>query len=318
MKNHFILAFFCAFLLMSCSNQSTLQIYTLKNAISKDILTGFEAETGIKVRQTNFDTNEAMITRLQANRRRYDLVITGNNALENVISGGLAKRIDHSKLTNYRNINPVFQKLFYEPSNEYTIPYGANVFAIVYNPNISAISIRSYLDLWHPALLVQVGIVDDHRIVNGTALRIIGESFNTNNPQSIRTAGELLRLLAPNIRLVSNDRLAEELVSGRVSAALIDSSQIITATRERPELQVVFPLEGVGYNVMASFIPSNAPNPDTAYAFLNYILGKAHRESLTFPEGFGPDSMEAIQEVNAEAEILHNNIWSELRSIINP
>jgi spermidine/putrescine-binding protein len=110
------------------------------------------------------------------------------------------------------------------------------------------------------------------------------------------------------------------------------------AKMEDPDLAVVFPAEGIGFGIMAGFIPVNAPNPDAAYAFLDYILnaergarcfeflgyystyaasdpliGSEYREFLTLPAGFNVD-MEMIQNVSPEAEEAHSLIWTEFKS----
>jgi spermidine/putrescine-binding protein len=194
--------------------------------------------------------------------------------------------------------------------------------------------------LWHPDLRQSVGIIDNFRVVNGMALKIMGHSYNSNDLETIREAGYFLKGLAPNIRLIRDDRLENELVSGEISIAVMYTSQVTMAKLEKPELKVVYPSEGIGFGIMAAFIPSGAPHPDTAYAFLDYILDarrgaqcfmylgyystfsgsdpyidEEYKEFLTIPKDFeGFDSMEMIQNISPEAEALHNLIWTEFKT----
>ena len=330
----------CIFLLMGCSNKPKLVIYSNGDLFPSEVLTGFEKDTGIRVQRINFNSNDIMMSRLRSDKKgSYSLVIAGDDILGDVVSGELAQKIDTSKLSNYQNINPVYQKQSYDPDDEYTIPYGASVHAIVYDPKMTGIPIRSYLDLWHPVLAGKLGIIDNYRVVNGMALRIMGESYNTSNPEPIRIAGELLKLLTPNIRLIRSEKLEDELISGGISAVLMPTAQIKTAKTEKPELNVVFPQEGLCANLMAVFIPASVTNTDSAYAFLNYILDPkrgalcfeklglnstfaasdqfidaAYREILAFPENSRVDSVETMQKISEEAENLHKNIWSEFKT----
>jgi len=327
-------------LLASCGNKKSFVLYSWSDMFPQEVLTGFEKDTGFKLTYVNFDTDETMYAKLTADKKgAYDLVIADDYMVENVIKEGLAQKIDRSLLPNYGNINPLYQKQFYDPSDEYTVPYGAGVQTIVYDPKIE-VPIRGYFDLWNPLLRQKVGIIGNYRVINGMALKVLKQSYNTNDLGKIGYAGEFLKTLAPNIRLIRDDKLDDELVSGEISVAVMYTSQVTMAKMARPELKVVFPSEGIGFGIMAAFIPSNAPNAEAAHAFLNYILDPQrgaqcfmalgyystfsasdpyidaeYRDFLTLPEDFRDfDSMEMIQNISPEAEELHNKIWTEFKT----
>jgi len=326
-------------MLAACGGKKSLVLYTWSDMFPQEVLDGFEENTGIKLKYVIFDTNETMLAKLKADKKGgYDLVIADDYIVEAVISEGLAGKIDRSLLSNYGNINPAYQKQFYDPSDEYTVPYGAGVQTIVYDPGVG-VSIRGYFDLWNPVLKQKVGIIGNYRVINGMALKVLKESYNTNDLQVIGYAGELLKILAPNIRLIRDDKLDDELVSGEVSVAVMYTSQVTMAKMARPELKVVFPVEGIGFGIMPAFIPSKARNAAAAHAFLDYILDpqrgaqcfmalgyystfsasdpyidEEYRDFLTLPEDFKDfDSMEMIQNISPEAEELHNKIWTEFK-----
>jgi len=328
-----------ALLASGCGKKSSLTLYTWDEMFPQEVLRGFEKETGIRINYVNFDTDETMLTRLQAARGgNYDLVIADDYIIELAIAEGLVRKLDKSKLSNYRNINPIYQKQFFDPADEYTVPYGAGVMTIVYDPIRVNKPIAGYADLWDPSLANRVGIIGNFRVINGMALKVLGYSYNTGNPGAIRSAGEILLQLAPNIRLIRDDHLEDELISEEISAGVMYTSQVTVAKMTKPELEVVFPKEGIGFGIMAGFIPINAPNPDAAYAFLNYILDAQrgarcfeylgyystysasdplidpeYKEFLTLPAGFNIN-MEMIQAVSPEAEETHNLVWTEFKA----
>lgn len=78
----------------------------------------------------------------------------------------------------------------------------------------------------------------------------------------IRAAGEKLLSLAPNIRVINDNNTQDYLISGEVAAAFLYTSQVSAALQARPDLEVVYPKEGLGFGIMAGFIPSQAPNAD--------------------------------------------------------
>ena len=145
--------------------------------------------------------------------------------------------------------------------------------------------------------------------------------------------------LAPNIRLIKDDNLQDDLISGEISAGVMYTSQVTMACLANPDLKVVYPSEGIGFGIMAQFVPVNAPNPDAAHAFIDYILRPevskqcfeyigyyctnqaadaliedAYQSFLTLPEDFSADNMEMIQNISAEAMEAHTKVWTEFRT----
>lgn len=316
----------------------TMTLYTWEGMFPPEVLEGFTKETGIAINYANFDTDENMLARLsEAGGGDYDLVIADDYIIETVIAQGLAQKLDKGKLQNWGNINPVFQGQFFDPIDEYTVPYGSGVQTIVYNPAAVQKEITGYADLWDESLRDNIAVIGNYRVVNGMALKVMGESYNTEDTAVIAQAGQKMLELAPNIRLIKNDNLQDDLLSGEVGAAVMYTSQVTLAMLQNPDLKVVYPAEGVGFGIMGSFIPSKAPNAEAAHKFLDYVLrpevsaqcfeymgyyctnkaaeshiNEAYRSFLTLPESVTGGEM--IQTVSAEAEEAHNKVWTEFRA----
>jgi len=323
----------------SAAKETQLNLFTWEGMFPQEVLDEFTAETGITINYSNFDFNETMLAKLQtAKGGDYDLVIADDYILETVISEGLAQKLDKSKLKNFGNINPIYQAQFYDPNDEYTVPYGAGVQTIVYDPEVVKMDIKGYADFWDSSLKNSIGIIANYRVINGMALKVLGESYNTEDIATIEAAGEKLLELAPNIRLIKDDNLQDDLLTGEVGVAVMYTSQVTMAKLSKPELRMVFPSEGIGFGIMAQFIPSNAPHPDAAHKFIDYILqpevsarcfewmgfyctNKAaeeyiteeYKEFLTLPTNFTGD-MEMIQRISPEAEEVHTKIWTKFKS----
>ena len=252
----------------------------------------------------------------------------------------MAQKLDTSRISTYDNLNPVFMSQFYDPKNEYTVPYGAGIPLIVYDPGLTDVKITGYEDLWNPALENNVALTANYRVIDGITLKTMGESFNTEDLDVIRAAGEKLLSLAPNIRVINDNNTQDYLISGEVAAAFLYTSQVSAALQARPDLEVVYPKEGLGFGIMAGFIPSQAPNADAAYAFLDYIndpenaakcyeyigyycTNKAAEEYISddmkkmivLPEDAAEG--EIVQNISQEAEDLHAEIWNQFKSACN-
>lgn len=320
-------------------NAGELNIYTWAEYVPQDIIDRFEEETGIRVNYTNFEANEEMLAKLETSGGGdYDLIIASDYIIKLAADEGLVKEINKEKVPNFKNIDPVFQGFFYDPDNTLTIPYGPGIPLLVYDPSVVTCEITGYDSLWDASLTDSIALMDSERVVMGMALKTLGESFNTEDLDVIRRAGDKLMELAPNVRVLSQNQTQDFLLSGEVSAAFLFTSQVVLALNQNPDLQVVYPKEGLGFGVDAAFIPSKAPNSDNAHAFLNFILdgeigalvsqqtyylcpNQASYEFL--PEEFQKSLVistddipngEFIQDVGAEASALHEEIWTEFKA----
>ncbi|MDR0949309.1 MAG: spermidine/putrescine ABC transporter substrate-binding protein [Lachnospiraceae bacterium] len=249
-----------------------LNLFAFDEMFPDEVLDGFEKETGVKINYSSFDTDEAMLAKLaEAQGGAYDVVFCDDYIIEPAINDGLVLKLDTSRIVNYGNLDPRFMSQFYDPNNEYTVPYGAGIPLIVYDPALTDVEITGYADLWDPALKDNVAITANYRVISGITLLAMGKHFNEEDLSVIDQAGEKMLELAPNIRVIDDSNAHEKLLSGEVAAAFLYTSQVYQAMSTKDSLKMVYPEEGLGYGFMAGFIPSKAPNMDAAYAFLDYI-----------------------------------------------
>ncbi len=315
-----------------------LNLYTWDGMFPQEILTGFEEETGIRINYSNFSYDEDMLAKLEETKGGdYDLVFADDYIIELVIQEGLAQKLDTSRMENYDKLNPVFMSQFYDPQNEYTIPHGAGIPLLVYDPALTDVEITGYEDLWDPALEDNIALTANYRVINGIALKTMGESYNTEDLDVIRAAGDRMMELAPNIRVINDSNTQDFVISGEAAVGFLYTSQVSLAMSSRPDLKIVYPEEGLGFGIIAGFIPSEAPNADAAYAFLDYInrpenaaacfeflgyycsnkaaeeyISEEMKELLVLPEDASEG--EIIQNISQEAEALHAAIWDEFRN----
>lgn len=315
-------------------NNKELVLYTWEGLFPQEVLDDFEKEKGIRIINSNFDSNETMLEKVQqSDGKDYDVVIGDDYIIEQVVKNGLAKELDKSKLSNYGNINPLYQGQFYDPDNKYTIPHGAGIPLIVYDPEQVDFEITGYEDLWNSKLEDKIATIASYRAVEGMVLLTMGKSMNEEDPTVIKEAGEKLVSLAPNIRMIQDTNTQNALLNGEASVAILYTSQVIAALQENPDLKVVYPKEGLGFGIMNFFVQKNAPDTEEAYEFLNYILepevaakcfdfvgyyctNKA-ADDLVNPDLVVPDSVtkgEIIQNVSTEAEEVYNQNWTEFKA----
>lgn len=263
----------------------------------------------------------------------YDFVIADDYILETVIANGLAQELDKESLENIGNINPLYQGQFYDPEDAYTVPYGAGIPLIVYDPEQVDLDIKGYSDLWDESLEDSIALVGNYRVINGITQLSLGKSMNEEDVDVIKETGKKLQELAPNVRMIQDDNTQNALLNGEASVALLYTSQVTAALAENPDLKVVYPEEGLGFGIMGAFIPSQAPNKDAAYSFLDYLMQPEIAAQCTNYIGYYstnkaadefvnenlvvPDDVtkgEIVQNVSQEAEEQYNKNWTEFKA----
>lgn len=319
---------------VSAKDKDELVLYTWDGMVPQEVLDDFEKETGTKVVYSNFDTDETMLEKLsQAKGGDYDVVIADDYIIESAVKEGLVQKLDKDAITNWGNINPLFQGQFYDPDDEYTVPYGAGIPLIVYDPDQVDIDIKGYKDLWDPSLEDSVAIIGAYRVICGITQLSMGESMNEDDVDVIARTGEKLQELAPNIRLIQDDNTQNALLNGEVSVAFLYTSQVTQALKDNPDLKVVYPEEGLGFGILGTFIPSEAPNAEAANEFINYLLQPEVTAKCINSVGYYntnkaaddlvdenlvvPDDVtkgESIENVSQEAEQEYNKIWTEFKA----
>ena len=319
---------------VSAKDKDELVLYTWDGMVPQEVLDDFEKETGTKVVYSNFDTDETMLEKLsQAKGGDYDVVIADDYIIESAVKEGLVQKLDKDAITNWGNINPLFQGQFYDPDDEYTVPYGAGIPLIVYDPDQVDIDIKGYKDLWDPSLEDSVAIIGAYRVICGITQLSMGESMNEDDVDVISRTGEKLQELAPNIRLIQDDNTQNALLNGEASVAFLYTSQVTQALKDNPDLKVVYPEEGLGFGILGTFIPSEAPNAEAANEFINYLLQPEVTAKCINSVGYYntnkaaddlvdenlvvPDDVtkgESIENVSLEAEQEYNKIWTEFKA----
>ena len=153
---------------VSAKDKDELVLYTWDGMFPQEVLDDFEKETGTKVVYSNFDTDETMLEKLsQAKGGDYDVVIADDYIIDSAVKEGLVQKIDKDTVSNFKNINPLYQGQFYDPDDEYTVPYGAGIPLIVYDPDQVDIDIKGYKDLWDESLKDSVAIIGNYRVIAG-------------------------------------------------------------------------------------------------------------------------------------------------------
>lgn len=256
------------------AGKDTISVYNWGEYIDPELVAQFEEETGITVVYETFDSNEAMMTKIEQGGTSYDVAMPSEYAIEKMKENDLLIPIDHSKLPNLKNIDPYFLDLPFDPGNEYSIPYFWGTVGIAFNPTLleDGQSFESWEDLWDPSLKQEVILVDGAREVMGMGLNTLGYSLNTTDEGQLNAASAKLNTLSPNIKAILGDEIVETMRRGEAAVALVWSGQAADIMYVNEDIDYAVPKEGSNLWFDNMIIPKTAANVEGAHQFINFML----------------------------------------------
>ncbi|MDM5232019.1 MULTISPECIES: ABC transporter substrate-binding protein [Lysinibacillus] len=255
------------------SGKNTLTIFNWGEYIDPDLLKQFEKETGIHVIYETFDSNEAMMTKIQQGGTAYDIAVPSEYMIEKMKEENLLIPLDKSKIPNLKNIDPYFLDLPFDDDNKYSVPYFWGTVGIVYNPNlVGDLDFSSWDDLWDPSLKRKVFLVDGAREVIGMGLNSLGYSLNSLDNHELRKATDKLITLAPNVKAIIGDEITPLMINNEATVALTWSGQAADMMSENEELDFAVPEEGSNLWFDNMVIPKTSKNIEGAHKFINFML----------------------------------------------
>ena len=268
-----------------------VRVYNWSDYIDESLLQKFEDETGIDLIYDVFDSNEVLETKMLAGGSGYDVVVPSGTFLQRQISAGAFQKLDKSKLPNIANMWDVIDNRVskYDPGNEYAINYmwgttglGVNINKVkeVLGEDAPVDSLALVLDPANMEKLAACGVqfLDAPAEMIPAALKYIGEDPDAQDPETIAKAEPVLAAIAPFVQKFHSSEYINALANGDICVAFGWSGDILQA-RDRAaeadngvEIEYYAPKEGalMWFDNMA--IPVDAPNPDAAHLFLNFIM----------------------------------------------
>ncbi|KAE9133839.1 hypothetical protein PF010_g2668 [Phytophthora fragariae] len=273
----------------------TLTIYNWGDYIDPELIARFEKESGIKVIYQTFDSNEAMMTKIEQGGTTYDISIPSEYAISKMKEEGLLMPIDHSKLPNLSNIDPRYMHLSFDPDNSYSIPYFWGTVGIVYNADmLGGRKLTKWNDLWDPALRNQILLADGAREVIGMGLNVLHYSLNDTNEKHLQETMDKLHALTPNVKAIVGDEIKLLLANEEASIGVVWSGDAAEIIGENDKLDYVLPEEGTNLWFDNMVIPKTAKNIEGAHAFINFMLDPEVAAQNTEYVGYSTPNAEAL------------------------
>lgn len=320
--------------------KNTIYFYNWGDYIDPDILRDFEKETGYKVVYETFDSNEAMITKVEQAATSYDLVVPSDYTVEMMREKDLLIPLDHSKIKGLENIDPRFMDLAYDRGNVYSVPYFWGSFGIVYDKTkFKEEDFKSWKNLWDPKFENEILIFDGARETLGIGLLANGYSLNTKDEKILKFVRDDLKGFMNNVKAILADEIRMYMAQGEAGVGICFNGDAAIALEENENLAYTIPKEGSNIWFDTLVIPKTAKNKKGAYALISYLLRpevaaknaeyiwysspnkeakkildqEALEDPTLYPSDEIVNKLEVFENLGQEMTILYNDLFLELK-----
>jgi len=250
----------------------SLNLFVWTEYIPQDMLECFERVYGIKINRSEYSSNEEMYAKLAQGSSQFDLAQPSDYIIGVMIRTGILDQLDKSRLPNLKNIAPKLAHVPGDPTGDFVVPYEAGTESIVYNADKVKDPPQSWKDLWKPEFAGKMVFADDPRYVIGAVLLAEGKDPNTIDPNELKAIKPKLAELLKGVKLFDSDSPKSALIAGDVDLGYVFNGEAFLAAKENPAFKYVYPKEGTFLWQDGFGLVKEAPHPDAAYAWLNYML----------------------------------------------
>ena len=282
------------------ADEQVVNVYNWGNSIGKDTVANFQKATGIKVVYQEFDSNETLQAKLLSGSSGFDVVVPSDAFWARQVQAGIFQKIDASKLPNMAHLDPEIMKILAaeDPGHQYGIPWswGTDGLGINVEKVTAALGANAPLNSWdllfdprNAQKLKSCGIsmIDSPADAFGLALLYLKKDPNSHNPADYQQAYELLKGIRPYIAQFNSSSYINDLANGDICIAFGWSGDVNTArlaaidAKKSYHIKYVIPDAGgpIWFDMMA--IPKDAPHPEAALKWINFVLTEKESANLT-------------------------------------
>ena len=288
------------------AEEKVVNVYNWSDYVAPDTLEKFTKATGIKVNYDVYDGNEILSAKLQAGNSGYDVVFpSASPFLAQQIKAGIYQKLDRAKLKNYGNLDPQVMKTMAgvaDPGNLYAIPYQISATGIGYNIDKLAktapgVALDSWSLLFDPANVAKlkgcgVSVLDTPTEVFPAALLYLGRDGASLATDDLKAAAAAVAKIRPSLKYFHSSKYIHDMANGDTCMAHGYIGDLVQARNRANEagkgvrIGIFIPKEGAVVNIDTAAIPADAPHPDNAHAFIDFLLQPEIMAGITNTTGY--------------------------------
>ena len=324
----------------------TLHYYNWADYVNPKTYTDFTKATGVKVKKSFFVSNEALLAKMKAGGRGYDLAAPTGYMVSILADEGLLQKIDWKKLpTVKKNIDSKFLGLPFDPKDEWSVPKDWGTTGFMYRTDKikeRPTTWKQFFDLF-PKYPKKIALLDGSAEVIGSIAVMMGYSYNTDSESELNKARDFLLALKPNVHSIDSVNYKINIAKGKAYGGLGwngDGAYVI-AKSPKNAAEYVVAKEGGEFWVDSHVLLEGGKNPDAAHAWIDFhytpkinaqetsftyygsplkratLAGVLDKSILTNTDVFpAPATLKKLEpnEVSPKGARLRERIWTEFKS----
>ncbi|NJK99066.1 MAG: spermidine/putrescine ABC transporter substrate-binding protein [Spirulinaceae cyanobacterium RM2_2_10] len=287
-------------------SQQVLSIYNWSTYIDEETIPEFEEKFNVEVQYDTFESNEALLAKIQPGNPGYDIVVPTSDYVESMVAEGLLAELNHDNIPNLKYLDEAFADPVFDPKNRYSVPYQWGTIGIGYNVEKTGEDITTWEQVFDPKYAGRVALMEDARAMMGAILMYLGYDPNTTNPEEVAAAKDFLIEKQDVIATFAPDTGQDLLDQGEVDIAVEWNGDIFQLMEENEDIRYAIPEEGTIVWTDNLAILSDAPNKELAEKFINFTLEPEVSARISNYVKFGTPNREAIARGLIESEDLEN------------
>lgn len=245
----------------------------------REFETWYEETYGQKVtvNYSTYASNEDMYNKISSGAVSYDVIIPSDYMIAKMAEENLLHPLNFENIPNYQYIDDAFKGLYYDPQNQYSVPYTYGIVGVIYDANVvDEADIGGWELMWNEKYSGRIVQFNNPRDAFGTAQYKLGLDVNSSDKAMWDLAyGEMLAQ-RPLVYSYVMDEIFNMMESGEAAIGAYyagDYFTMVDAQAENVDLQFYYP-EQTNFYVDAMCIPSCAQNKELAEIFINYMLSE--------------------------------------------
>ena len=254
-------------------DEKVLNLFIWTEYLPDSVIQKFTERTGIRINYDTYDSNEALLEKLQSGVADYDVVCPSDYMVSILVNEGLLNKVDTAQLKNFGNLEAKFLNQKFDPQNQHSVPYFWGTTGLGYNKQKITSVVDSWAVLFDPQYQGRILMLDDMRECFVAALKLRGYSLNETDPARLAEAAEMLKKQKALVQTYNSGDFAGLLAAGDVDLAHGYNGQIAKVVAENPDkLAYVMPKEGGTIWMDSLCIPAKARNVAAALQFIDFVL----------------------------------------------
>lgn len=256
----------------SCgSKKPTLYLYNWDAYLDPELVATFEEAQGCRVVQDVFDSNEMLEAKMKGGAADYDVVFPSSYFAARMFEQGLLQKLDRAKLPNLKNVDAAVLAKVPDPEMAYSVPYMMGCSGLAYLKSQVPSFEPSWTMLARADLQSRTTLLNDIRETLGAALKTLGYSNNSADPEELKKAARLVLEWKKVAAKFDNEQYKNGIASGEFKLVHGYVCDLLQVAGENEDIAVVLPREGTQLAVDLMVIPAKSRNPELAHAFINFI-----------------------------------------------